>query len=173
MKNIVTILMTLSLFITSNAAIANDVAQLFKLDSKEEFFKDFDKKMDASKKQIKKILKKDDAFLEKNFGKQVQLLKEDQEELLFELGLDHVSTTREVVEAMATDEAQAVILTHIENKIVEAGGFDSFKAKVDSNQKGFFSDIFRGLVRAVGTVLFWVFVYPFMILMILTGAWQL
>ncbi len=171
MKKLLTILMTLSLFITSNAAIANDVGSLFKFDSKEEFFKDFDKKMDASKKQIKKILKKDDAYLEKNFGKQVQLLKNDQEELLLDLGLDQVSTTREVVETMATDEAQAVILTHIENKIFEAGGFDSFKEKVNSNQKGFFSDVFRGLFRAVGTVLLWIFVYPIMVLMVLTGAW--
>ncbi len=172
MKNIITILMTLSLFITSNAAIASDVAQLFKLDSKEEFFKDFDQKMNASKKQIRKILKKDDAFLEKNFGKQVQLLKEHNEELLLDLGLDQVSTTRETVETMATDEAQAVILKHVENKMFEAGGFDSFKAKANANQKGLFSNVFMGILNGLIRVFQWIFVYPIVVLMIITGIWE-
>ena len=127
--------------------------------------------MSASKKQIKKILKKDDAYLEKNLGEQVKLLKDNQEELLFDLGLDHISSTREVVEVMATDEAKAVVLKHIENKIFEAGGFEAFKDKVNSNQKGFISDIFRGLVRALQTVLLWIFVYPLMVLLVLSGGW--
>lgn len=174
MKKIITMIMTFSLFVTSNTAMANDISSLFKLDSKETFFKDFEKKMNKSKKQIKKILKKDDAFLEEKFGKQVQFLKDNQEELLFDLGLDHVSTTRETVESMLTDESQAVIMKHIENKMFESGGFDSFKEKVSSshNEKGLIGDTFRGLLEGVKTVLFWIFIYPFMVIMVLLGVWS-
>ncbi len=120
MKKLMTLLMTLTLFISSHAAMAKDLANVINLDSKEAFFQDYNEKMEASKKQMKKLLKKDDAFLEKHLGQYVVALKEKQEDLLFDLGL---------------------------------GGF------------------FRAIINAVATVVFWIFVYPFMLLMVITGAW--
>lgn len=173
MKKMMTILMTLTLFISSHSAMAKDLAGVINLDSKEAFFQDYNEKMDASKKQLKKILKKDDKFLDKHFGEHVKTLKEKQEELLFELGLDHVSTTREVIEVMMSDEGQNIIVDHMEDKMIEAGGFDAFKSKMNSisNNKGIIGDMFRGIGRAIGTVVFWIFVYPIMLIMVLTGMW--
>tara|TARA_R110000868_G_scaffold156866_5_gene383959 strand:+ start:2634 stop:3221 length:588 start_codon:yes stop_codon:yes gene_type:complete len=173
MKKLMTILMTLTLFISANSAMAKDLANVINLDSKEAFFQDYSEKMEASKKQLKKLLKKDDKFLDKHFGEHVVTLKEKQEELLFDLGLDHVSTTREVIEVMMSDEGQNIIVDHMEAKMMEAGGFEAFKSNMEavSNNKGVISSFFRAIINAVATVVFWIFVYPFMFLLVITGNW--
>ena len=173
MKKLMTLLMTLTLFISSHAAMAKDLANVINLDSKEAFFQDYNEKMEASKKQMKKLLKKDDAFLEKHLGQYVVALKEKQEDLLFDLGLDHVSTNREVIEVMMSDEGQNIIVDHMEAKMMEAGGFEAFKSNMEtvSNNKGIIGGFFRAIINAVATVVFWIFVYPFMLLMVITGAW--
>ena len=74
---------------------------------------------------------------------------------------------------MMSDEGQNIIVDHMEAKMMEAGGFEAFKSNMEavSNNKGVISSFFRAIINAVATVVFWIFVYPFMFLLVITGNW--
>jgi len=174
MKKLLTLILTFCFVISANASMIQDIAKHADLSSEEAFFNDFNEKFDASQKQIAKLLKKDDEVLEENFGPLVEKLKSEQEEYLFSLALDHNSTTREIVETLSSEETQELMNLQLKEKMAHAGGFEVFKQKLESSDKGLFREVgkfFRSVFRFVGGVIAFVFLYPLMYILVLTGVW--
>lgn len=174
MKKLLTLILTFCFVINANASMIQDIAKQADLSSEEAFFNDFNEKFDASQKQIAKLLNKDDEALEENVGPLVEKLKTEQEEFLFSLALDSSSTTREIVETLSSEETQELMNLQLREKMAHAGGFEVFKQKLESSDKGLFSAVgkfFRGIFRFVGGVIAFVFLYPLMYIMVLTGVW--
>lgn len=175
MKKLSTIFITFCFAVSANASMIQDIAKHADLSSEEAFFNDFNEKFDASQKQIAKLLKNDDEVLEENFGPLVEKLKSEQAEFLFSLALDHSSTTREIVETLSSEETQELMNLQLKEKMAHAGGFDVFKQKLESTDKGLFRAIgkfLNGIYRLVGGVIVFVFVYPLMYILVLTGIWD-
>lgn len=177
MKKFMSAILMSCLLLSSNSVFANEVAEMINLESRELFFKDLNDKLDQSQELIRKELKKSsDKEIEKKFSSVVTLFKEKQEDVLFELGLDHSSTTREVLERMSEDDAQLVMNQMIEAKIDAVGGFDNFKSSIESNEKGIFK-VFKKILMTIGNVaknvFFFVFIYPIVVFMLITGIWSI
>ena len=165
MKKIIVLLSMFCITLTSNVAVANELAEHLNTESQEVFFQDFNEKFDASQKQVSKMLKRSDSFLEKRFGKHAQMMKEKQADLLFDLGLDHASTTREILTALTSDEAQALMNEKMLQQIESNGGFEAYTSQLKSNDKGIF--------RVIGDVIASILFFPVFLIWIVfnSGGW--
>lgn len=162
MKKLIVLLSMFCITLTSNVAVANELAEHLNTESQEAFFNDFNEKFDASQKQVAKLLKRSDSFLDKRFGKHAQMMKEKQADLLFDLGLDHASTTREILTVLTSEEAQVTMNQKMLEQIEANGGFEAYTERLNSNEKG----VFRFIGDVIVSILFfpvfliWIVFYP-------------
>lgn len=175
MKKMMIIIMMFAMTLTSHAQAMTGLANVLDASSKEEFLNEFNKQFDRSQKHIAKLLKKSDKELDEMFSKYVTTLKSEHEEVLFDFDLDHVSTTREVLEVLSSDAAQLAMTQKFEVAIENAGGFDNFKAEVaakENSQQKFVGKLFGSILRGIRSVVYFVFVYPVFVIYILLGGWS-
>lgn len=175
MKKIMIIVMMFAMTLTSHAQAMTGFANVLDASNKEEFLNQFNKEFDRSQKHIAKLLKKSDKELDEMFSKYVATLKNQHEEVLFDFELDHVSTTREVLEVLSSDAAQLALNEKFEVAIEKAGSFDNFKAEVaakEKSQEKFVGKLFGSILRGIRSVVFYILVYPIFFIYVLLGGWS-